>query len=282
MKGLRTIGSKLWELEDFAYVDALAARQLAKTVLDCNRYVYLHNVASESPTITAFRQEATNHRIVLTRSRPGAPWLQLDTSWKEPESKLNSGRRSDLRRARRHAEKVGRVRLEFKRPTLNELDDLLDVAFQVETANWKGRISSSLSTNRDVGAFYRYYSRLLCEKRCLHLGFMWIGDRAAAMQLAVEHRNCFWLLKMGLDEEYSHTSPGTQLMVESLRYATDLGCEAYEFQGKIEAWNQIWTHTAHSRVSIRIYPPGIRGVCRFIEDGFHYVTRSMHCTEQNI
>jgi hypothetical protein len=40
----------------------------------------------------------------MTRPRQSCPYIALDDSWVEPESHLNAGRRSDLRRARRKAE----------------------------------------------------------------------------------------------------------------------------------------------------------------------------------
>jgi CelD/BcsL family acetyltransferase involved in cellulose biosynthesis len=193
------------------------------------------------------------------RPKRGHPYLPLDKSWLEPESHLNSGRRSDFRRAKRNAEKVGTLRCEMIIPTREELPGLLDEAFQVEAANWKGAQGSALATDPLVGGFYRRYAEETCDRGQLRLGFLRLGGRAVAMQFAVEHAGHFWLLKMGFDQEVARCAPGQLLMIESLRFAASQKCEVYEILGSSEPWNQVWTQLVHPAVSLRIYRSGVRG-----------------------
>ncbi len=86
------------------------------------------------------------------------------------------------------------------------------------------------------------------------------GDQTAAVQLGVEYKNRFWLLKMGYDQSFARCSPGELLIVESLRLAAERGLEAYEFTGTPESWTHKWTDKTHDSVSIRIYAAGMRGL----------------------
>jgi len=270
------LGTELYEVTEFTYSDPTAAEMLATAVLDCRFPVFLRSIAVDSPLLQAFRRSCSERRrVMVTRAMPGAPWLGLDESWKEPESHLNSGRRSDLRRARRNAEKLGQLRITFACPRLHELSDLLPLIYRLENANWKGRMGSSLQSDPEIGEFYRNYARAACDSGVLHLGVMWVGDEPVAMQLAVEHNNRFWLLKMGFDEQYQRCSPGTLLMVESLRYAANLGCHVYEFLGVSEPWNQLWTNLCHERVSVRIYGAGFRGLATLAGDWLTFVSRKV-------
>src|SRR5208282_766024 len=101
-----------------------------------------------------------------------------------------------------------------------------------------------------VGKFYTQFARAACLLGTLRIGILRIGDRAAAMQLAVEQDGCFWLFKMGFDESFGRFSPGTLLMVESLRSARQRGCSRYELMGTSEKWNQIWAPRLHEAVSL--------------------------------
>ena len=191
---------------------------------------------------------------------PSHPWLQLDESWQRPEEHLNSGRRSDLRRARRNAEKIGPISFQNITPAADQLEEVLTEVFRVESANWKGEAGSGLAYDPVIQGFYRRFSQLACAQGILRILLMKCGDQTAAVQLGVDYKNRFWLLKMGYDQNFSRCSPGELLIVESLRLAAERGMEAYEFTGTPESWTQKWTSTAHISASVRIYAEGVRGL----------------------
>ncbi len=236
-----------------------SAPALAEAIVQLKSPLYLGDVFADSPILSALEEACRWRRLMIVRPRPGHPYLPLDKSWLEPESHLNSGRRSDLRRARRNAEKLGTLHCEIVIPTQDKFPSLLDEAFQVEAANWKGAQGSALATAPMVGGFYRRYAAAACELGQLRLGFLRLGGRAVAMQIAVEHAGRFWLLKMGFDQEVARCAPGQLLMIESLRFAAGQKCEVYEILGLSEPWNQVWTQLVHPAVSVRIYRAGVRG-----------------------
>ena len=191
---------------------------------------------------------------------PAHPWLQLGESWLKPEEHLNSGRRSDLRRARRNAEKFGPLSFHNLTPSADELDDVLTEVFRVESANWKGEKGSGLAHDSTIQGFYRRFSQMAAEQGILRILLMKCGDQTAAVQLGVDYKKRFWLLKMGYDQQFARCSPGEILIVESLRLAAERGMQAYEFTGTPESWTHKWTSTVHESVSMRIYAAGMRGV----------------------
>jgi CelD/BcsL family acetyltransferase involved in cellulose biosynthesis len=130
----------------------------------------------------------------------------------------------------------------------------------VESANWKGESGSGLAYDAVIQGFYRRFSQLASKQGILRILLMKCGDETAAVQLGVDYKNRFWLLKMGYDQNFSRCSPGELLIVESLRLAAERGMEAYEFTGTPESWTQKWTSTVHNSVSVRIYAEGLRGL----------------------
>ncbi|MCH7493972.1 GNAT family N-acetyltransferase, partial [bacterium] len=77
--------------------------------------------------------------------------------------------------------------------------------------------------------FYRQYARAACLEGTLRVCFLRIGDRTAAMQLAVEQRGAFWLLRAGYDARFADCSPGLILTRDTIRYAAEAGLTSYEF-----------------------------------------------------
>lgn len=264
-RALVPLGSELWEPTEFAYADASAADELSNAIVRLGEPVFIQDMLEDSLFVEYLRR-AAGRRLVVQPVR-GHPWLELDDSWLEPESHLNSGRRSDLRRAQRNAEKLGPVHCEITTPAPETLAPLLQDAFLAESAGWKGNQGSGLATDPLVGGFYRKFAHDACQLGVLRLGILRIGERTVAMQFAVEQNHCFWLFKMGFDESFARISPGTLLMVESLRSARQRGCIKYELMGTSEEWNKIWTQRLHNAVSLNLCASNIRGWVQVVTEG---------------
>jgi CelD/BcsL family acetyltransferase involved in cellulose biosynthesis len=256
-RALIPLGDELYEPTEFSYADASAAEELSESIARLEMPVSIRDILADSIIVENLRR--ISGRRLVTHPYAGHPWLELDDTWLEPESHLNAGRRSDLRRALRNAAKLGPVHCEITAPTPETLAPLLHDAFRVESSGWKGSQGSALATDPQVGAFYTQLARAACQLGTLRVGMLRIGDQPAAMQLAIEQDGCLWLFKMGFDETFARFSPGTLLMVESLRSARQRGCDRYELTGKSEAWNQIWAPRLHEAVSLSLCAPTVRG-----------------------
>ncbi len=271
-RGLVPLGDELYEPTEFAYADPIAAEELSESISRLEKPVTIRDMLADSIMVESLRR--AGGRRLVTHPYAGHPWLELDDTWLEPESHLNAGRRSDLRRAMRNAAKQGEVVCEITAPAPELLAPVLRDAFLVESAGWKGSQGSALATDPKVGAFYTQLAHSACELGTLRIGMLRIGGQPAAMQIAIEQDGCFWLLKMGFDESFARFSPGTLLMVESLRSARQRGCHRYELAGKSEAWNQIWAPRSHEAVTLSLCPPTVRGWVNVITEHAKGVIRT--------
>ncbi len=256
----------LQEPMDFVAVDASALACLADALARLGAPLALERIHGDSAAIPALREAFRGRGFVITRPALGWPGIALDEGPSEPEARLNAGRRSDLRRARRIAERMGAVTCTIESPVLPDLGRSLEEALRVEAAGWKGDEGSALVSDTTRAAFYRRYAAAACAEGTLRLCFLRVGERIAAMQLAVEHGRRFWLLKIGYDEAFARCSPGLLLILETLRDAAARGLQSYEFLGAPEPWIRMWTKDIRPCVSLRIYPTRTRGLAALASD----------------
>src|SRR5262249_11511365 len=106
----------LYEAMDFLYATPSALAVLTQTLGGCGGPVFLGRLPAQSAVIEAMRRSYRGRGVVIGRSAPGCPWLPLDDRWAQPEAQFAADRRGDLRRARRLAEKMGRVEFDVSRP----------------------------------------------------------------------------------------------------------------------------------------------------------------------
>lgn len=272
--------SDLHEPMDLVWTDERALQRLIAALARGGTPLFFERMPANSLSLRKLKRGYCCRAIVIARPQATCPFIALDESWLEPEGHLNSGRRSDFRRARRKAEQLGQVTTEIRTPDLNELPDLLDTAFDVEAKSWKGETGTALAHDAHRAVFYRQYAEAACVEGILRICFLRIGDRVAAMQLAVEHGGGFWLLKVGYDSRFAACSPGLLLMRDTIRYAVEAGLSSYEFLGRAETWTRVWTSTEHPYVSLRVYPLGVRGLAALAADtavAIHQRWRKKRC-----
>jgi len=268
LKRLEFLGAtELFEPVDFLCADAAAATRLANALVDTGLPVLFNRISADSPTVAAMRDAYRGRGVLIIRPADDYPYIALDDTWTSPEANLNSGRRSDLRRAHRIAASMGEVSALVLSPKPAELRPLLEEAYRVEAGGWKARQGSALATDAMRGSFYSRYAAAACGRGSLRLCFLRIGGRAAAVQLAIEAGNSFWLLKIGYSDEFARCSPGMLLTRETIRYAAAAGLSSYEFLGTVEPWTRVWTPLARRCISLRAYPLSFRGALALAADG---------------
>jgi CelD/BcsL family acetyltransferase involved in cellulose biosynthesis len=253
---------ELREPMDFLYANASAAVSLVQVLAKLRVPLSLKRFPVHSFGLGAVGNAYRQRGLVLCRDAGGCPYIRLDEHHTEPEQGLSGRRQSDLRRARRRAERLGRVSCEVLSPAPTELDPLVDEAFRVEAASWKGRAGTALAHDSTRQAFFRRYAAAASSKGILRLCLLRIGGRAAAMQIAVETGGRFWLLKVGYDERFARCSPGSLLLLETIRHAAARGLRSYEFLGNAESWTRPWTREVRRCVHLEAYPLEARGVGR--------------------
>lgn len=249
------LGSDMHEPMDVLGDDEGALAAIAAELVHLKAPLVLRRVPASSPFVTAVCQAYTGRSLVLVRRALGTPYLPLDEDWLEPERGFGALRRSDLRSARKRAENLGKVTAEILSPGLDQVVPLLDEAF--------GLVRSD--SPRD--AFYRRYAEAAARRGILRLGFLRVGERAAAMQLAVEFGHRFWLLKTAHDHALAPCEPDKLLMLETIRFAAQNGLEQYELLGERDSWTGLSTQVEHESVSVRTYTPGLSGLGALAVDG---------------
>ncbi len=257
---------ELFEPLDLVWKNERALDRVVSALAWSGAPLFFERIGADSLSLKKLKRRLWGRAVIVTRSAPSCPYIALDEKWVSPEAHLNAGRRSDLRRARRRAEQLGPVTTQIHTPDLCDLPSLLDTAFEVEARSWKGQARTALAHDSVRAVFYRQYAQAACTAGNLRICFLRIGDRVAAMQLAIEHGDGFWLLKVGYDAKFSECSPGLLLMRDTIRYAVEAGLSRYEFLGQAEDWTRVWTLTEHPYVSLRVYPLGVRGASALLAD----------------
>ncbi len=265
--------SVLREPTDLVFSDPVALKNLANVLVKLGAPLFLDRIPADSPTIAAIQDAYRGSGLVLLRPAHPHPRILLHEGWRQPESQLNSGRRSDLRRATRTAEKIGPLSYQILSPEPSQLAPILEEALEVEAANWRGNEGSAIAQDNVRGPFYRHYAAAACAAGILRVCFLRVGGKAGAMQLALECANGFWLLKIGYREELARCSPGTLLMAETIRYAASRRLASYEFLGNADNWTRVWTSDEMPTVTIRAYPFRVTGVAALTVDTFQAALR---------
>lgn len=273
---LRVIGvSRLGEPMDFLYSDEAALDALAAELCRAGHPLCLEHLLDDTRVLPALRRAYAGRGWIRVDPMNACPVVPLHDGWKDPPTQFNAGRRSDFRRAQRHAEKHGTVSYEILSPAPGEVDRLLDEAFAVESRSWKGKAGTDLLTDRPLGDFYRRVAMRASECGDLRVGFMRIDGRAVAMQVMVEHAGRLWLLKIGYDEDFARCSAGNLLMLEAIRHAAQRGLVACEFLGSAEAWTRVWTERVRQQLKIRVYPYNLRGALYFASDATAFAVKRL-------
>lgn len=264
---IELLGSSLLrEPSGFLYRDEESLERLLEIIASLRKPMIIGRVpvdALESVTMTR-RLRFPNVLRVMEQS--WAPSITIKSSWEEFERGISASRRSSLRRARRHAEKLGSVDFQILAPELCDVDRCLEEFFRVEAASWKERNGTSMKSIEELRHFFLLYARAAARKGILRTSYMRINGKAVAAQLAVEFAESFWTFKIGYDETFAHCSPGILLMHEAIRYAFERQLKSFEFLGNDEPWIHIWTESVSTFATYRVYPWTVSGTWALGQD----------------
>jgi CelD/BcsL family acetyltransferase involved in cellulose biosynthesis len=206
--------------------------------------------------------------MLVVRDSIGSPSVPLPAG-ADPEAVLNPGRRSDLRRARRRADRRGELTFDLVSPALTELPGLLEETWRVEAASWKGAAGTALSADSARGRFFVHYLTLAARTDSVRVALARLDGRAVASQLATVVDGRLWLFKIGFDQAVADCSPGHLLMLEVLRGAVAEGLSSVELMGRPEPWTQMWTQQVRPCISLRYYPPNLTSFPVLADDVRH-------------
>jgi hypothetical protein len=261
---------------DFNFRDTECLDRLAAGLAASRVPLALERTPADSPAVEALRRAYRRRGFVIVRPRPGCPFIEIDGTPDETSARLSASLRSDLRRASRKAEQIGVVSFETHAPaTERDLLLLWEEAVKVEAAGWKGRSGTALDADRRIGSFYRSYATRACERGILRILFLRLGADVAAMMIAVEASDRWWILKIGYDERFADCSPGMLLLHEALRDAARRGLRSYEFLGSPAGWTRRWTERERPMARVLVYPWTVQGVAVLAHDTVMHARHKM-------
>jgi CelD/BcsL family acetyltransferase involved in cellulose biosynthesis len=252
-----TLGvAELAEATDALLRENAAADAIAEALVRRRMALRLRRLPADSPLVPALHR-ATTRRSGRILSRPvmGTPFLALDSTWLEPESHFSSKRRQDFRAARRRLGGFGEAQFTVEEPTTREdANRLLDEFAGVEAAGWKSAAGTSLAVQPRMRAFFREFCELSAAEGTLRFAVLRVDGQAAAGQLAVETDGRYSLFKIGYDERFARSSPGTLLMLHTVAWAARRELASVELLGSVEPWTAMWTTAVRPCIELHLYP----------------------------
>ncbi|HEU4514602.1 MAG TPA: GNAT family N-acetyltransferase [Nocardioidaceae bacterium] len=266
---------ELAEPVDVVASDTTSVDSLASALAARGENVFLRRVPAGSALVPSLEHAYRRRGTVIVGATSPSPVLPIDETWAEPERHMGKRRRSDLRRARRRAEELGKVEYDLVAPTEAELDGYLDELVAVESHGWKGRASTALAHQAAQQQFFRSYARAAAREGELRLSFLRIDDQVAAAQLAVHRAAALWLLKIGYDEQFARCSPGTLLLLEAVATAALQGARNVEFLGMAKPWTARWTTSERSYVRVLAYARTPSAMPCLVEDTYRFVRHTV-------
>lgn len=260
--------SILHEPSGLIFQDQRSLERLIQGIADLKSPIMLSRIPFELDIRKTIKHLLPRKFLIMEKNTRGSQFLKLEGSIQAFEDSLSSRRRADLRRARKKAESQGKLTTIIVRPTTETVQETLNRAFEVENAGWKGRNGSSIMARADLEGFFRCYLTEESRKNKLIVGFLQLEDKPVAMQIAVEHSDRLWLLKIGHREKYHNISPGILLTHEMIKYAIESNLREFEFLGSSESWINLWNPEIHQYKFCALYPWNISGIIHLANDSF--------------
>jgi hypothetical protein len=170
--------------------------------------------------------------------------------WSSLEGQL---RKSINRRLRQIAEQGLEIRLEMILDSAVVADAVAEFG-SLESSGWKGKQGTAIHGDNSQGRFYTAVLQTFCRrgKGCIYR--YWLGDKVAAMQLAIEEGGVVVFLKTTFDENFRAFGPGILLkraIVEFL-YGKEPGCRI-ELYGKLRDYQAKWVTASKQMYHVNYY-----------------------------
>lgn len=253
---------------EIAVQDDAALPALARALVALPGEVNLFAYPAQSRLLGHIEAAARGRAVVVRepQAMPSAPYIELDESWRAPESHLTAKMAQSIRRRERRLSELGEVRVAFIEPAEDEVDALLDLVVLVEAMGWKYRAGTALVEDQPQHAFLRAYAKTVARRGDLHITFLHLDDEPLAMSIGEITDNTYWAHKTGYDETYARYGPGILLQYHLIRHLAERRLARIDFRGKADAFKRAWTDKSVPTVALRLYPYTWRGMAAWAVD----------------
>lgn len=148
-------------------------------------------------------------RSLLDASAPEASPGATTTTGLMPKSLMSKS----LRRMRARLAEGGEVSLTFARGA-DEIPGALEEFLALEAGGWKGKRGTALASSEGDAAFIRAAVPALAATGNCEIAVLRRGGTPVAAGILPRHLDRGYFFKIGIDERFASSSPGTQLMAE--------------------------------------------------------------------
>jgi len=264
--------SVLHEPSGWLFASEAALRKLVSGVVDLGKAIVLDRTSS---AICDLLPRLARWQAVTIRRQTASSFIvPTNQPWESYCASLSSRTKRKLDAARARAERHGgAVRIVRLAPGPDEVDQALAMLVGVEATGWKSRQGSALASRADLFRFFQLYARRAASKGSLRVSVLWIGDKAAAVELGVVTHGRMWGLKLAYDEQFAACAPAIQLVHSSIKEATALGLSAYEFLGSAESWQERWRPERRGYELTVIYPLSPPALITALQEVTSFFTR---------
>ncbi|ALA59056.1 GNAT family N-acetyltransferase [Nitrospira moscoviensis] len=181
------------------------------------------------------------------------PYVPVNRSWEAYHRSLSKKHLSNLKGRVKGLNRIGDVRHEIVTGG-DDLDTLLNEAFHLEAAVWKGEEGTAILSRSDRHRFYRGLLKRAAEQGWLELHFLTVGGKRIAVQLALVLRRKLYILKSGYDPRYGQFAPSLVLCELMLRRAWKQDLAEIDFLGDAERWKLEWAQHTRSHDWLFVFP----------------------------
>ncbi|QOZ27063.1 GNAT family N-acetyltransferase [Bradyrhizobium sp. CCBAU 51753] len=130
---------------------------------------------------------------------------------------LGAKRLKELRRQRNRLAEHGAVRFDVAR-TPHEVAAALETFLALEAGGWKGKRGTALGQHPGDATFIRRATVAMAEAGRCEIITLYAGDTPVAGGIVLRHQDRAFFFKIGIDERFAKSSPGTQLTLELTRH----------------------------------------------------------------
>jgi CelD/BcsL family acetyltransferase involved in cellulose biosynthesis len=160
-----------------------------------------------------------------------SPVLDVEGSWDEVYSaRMNSKKRAQHRRRRRHLAEVGRVDVEIAR-TPDELAEALEESFRIHELRWLGRPDGSRFVTDAGRRFHRSAIHALAEVDAARIATLKLDGRMIAFHYYFLFERRMYVHRIAFDPAFGRYSPGILNTLDAMEAAVDEGANRIEFLG---------------------------------------------------
>jgi CelD/BcsL family acetyltransferase involved in cellulose biosynthesis len=194
---------------------------------------------------------------VHVSDRPGS-LVQLPETWEAYLQQLSHEHASGIERYRRRLNRRYEVRIR-RCATETELDQSLDVLFDLHQKRWHARGQSGSFASAERRRFYRDMSRAFLRNGWLEFWLLDLNGTSVAAQFAFRYRDTVYQLQEGVDPQHYTDRAGVVLRAHVLKTLIAEGVRSYDFLGGVDAHKKSWCAQPRPYMNISFARPRSRG-----------------------